>query len=156
MPPNEVHPDGLWITLFSGKLYLILFSCKCCTTELNIRDSHSSTLIDRLFMDNYRIDNPLHTSNKRERFAELFLGKASNSQAASDGIVGGYVRIHIHAAPRFGRFTLPRDYDLKTDVNVPDMVSVDVDIPNLDRVIREEWVVDLIKRVCLSNEKQIE
>lgn len=55
MPPKEVHPDGIWIANFEGKLYFILFSCKCYMTCLDVRDECCSTMIDRIYLEDLHI-----------------------------------------------------------------------------------------------------
>ena len=53
----------------------MLFSCKCYINKLDLLQSHSCTLVDRVYMHDYVTDEPKETI--------------------------GVLRIHIHASPSF-------------------------------------------------------
>jgi hypothetical protein len=163
MPPNEAHPDGLWITHYKDKLYFIVWSCKCYTSKLNIKESHCSTLIDRLFMNNYLEDKPDY-SLRRELFAADYLGKVIDNNRISrqkcikkrDTIIGGVLRVHVHAAKEIKGITnneIP--VKLLEDVTIPPMFSVDIGLENLQNIISDNPSLEIVKQ-CVFKGKTID
>lgn len=157
MPPNEVHPDGIWITKSEGKLYFVLFSCKCYTTALDARYSHCSTMIDRLYLDNYTKDDPFNPSyygnNKTNRgkkrwsnFIEQF-GLKDGDQS----IIGGVLRVHIHVAPNYKKYT--KSIDLLKGVKLPPTASVEISLNDLKGIL-DMNSYDLLATVLARSEKQ--
>jgi len=140
MPPNQVHPDGIWISKAEGKLYFILFSCKCYTSPLDVRSSHCSTMIDRLYLDHYTENDPFNVKTKKGKIKqnrgrgrwEKFV-KAFGLEKGKESIIGAVLRIHIHAATQYQQYS--EQIPPLKDIILPPTTSIDIDLKSLKHIL---------------------
>jgi hypothetical protein len=138
MSPNEAHPYGFYLAWYQDKLYLMLFSCKCKTSKLDLSKSHASTLVDRLYMKNYVNDVPTKTEMSK-KFRKLF-----KLDKGDDCLIRGVLRIHIHIAPSFK--LVKNDPEPIDNVKI-DMESIDIGWEKLNTLITDERSLSILTRL---------
>lgn len=174
IPPEKVHPDGLYLTIDKLKLFPIIFSVKLFTRDMTKSEyykSRCSTMIDRFYLDNYHSQDsskkPIVSCKHWKWFIENMLGFEGDNKGCFSN---GALRVHVHIAPEVhcdnisdpphithSAHVIKREnstlklFSNAKKIRLPsDEFAVDVDEKDLEVLIDNKRVIQLVRTIIFN------